>query len=87
MFGKAINHVNELISIATGYGGDLCVLGCDGTADNSGKLDRVIRLTGLTRRKASTLVCLSDLHADELSRESSENWTVGQPGCSLSLGL
>ena len=36
-FGKAIN-LNELISIATGYGGDFCVLGCDGTADNTGKL-------------------------------------------------
>ena len=85
LFGKAINQVNELISIATGYVGDFCVLGCDGTADNTGKLDRVIRLFGLTRRKASTLVCLQDLHADELSHESSENWTVGQPGRSPSL--
>ena len=70
MFGKAINQVNELISTAIGCGGDFCVLGCDGTADNTGKLDRVISLFGLTRRKASTLVCLPDLHADELSHES-----------------
>ena len=70
VFGKAINQVKELISIATGYGGNFCVLGCDGTADNTGMLDRVIRNFGLTRRKASTLVCLQDLHADELSHES-----------------
>ena len=69
LFGKAINQVNELISIATGYGCEFFVLGCDGTADNTGKLDRVIRLFGLTRRKASTLVCLPDLHSDELSHE------------------
>ena len=87
VFGKTINQVNEVISIATGYGSDFCVLGCDGTADNTGRLDRVISLLRLTRRKASTLVCLPDLHADELSHESSENWTVGQPGRSPSLGL
>ena len=43
---------------------------CPEPADNTGKLDRVISLFGLTRRKASTLVCLPDLHADELSHES-----------------
>ena len=70
VFGNVMNQVNELISIATGYGGDFCVLGCDGSADNTGKLDRVVRNFGLTRRRASTLVCLQDLHADELSHES-----------------
>ena len=35
--------------MATGYGGDLCVLGCDGTANNTGKLDRVLCLFGLTK--------------------------------------
>ena len=35
--GKAIDRVNELISIATSFADDVCVLGCDGTAVNNGK--------------------------------------------------
>ena len=35
--GKAINEVNELISIANCYGNNVSVLGCDGAAVNTGR--------------------------------------------------
>ena len=64
--GKAIDQVNELISIAASFGGDVCVLGCDGTAVNTDKSGGVVRLFELIQgRPVHWFVC--QIHANELN--------------------
>ena len=49
--GRAIDQFNELVSIATGYGDPICVLGCDGAAVNTGRSGGVCRLFELIQGK------------------------------------
>ena len=63
--GKAYDQVNELVSIANAYEGDVRVLGCDGAAVNTGRMGGVCRLFELIQeRPVHWHVCM--LHANEL---------------------
>ena len=49
--GKAIDQVNELVNVATGYGDSVRVLGCDGAAVNTGRSGGICRLFELIQEK------------------------------------
>ena len=49
--GKAIDQVNELLSVATGYGDSVRALGCDGAAVNTGRCGGICRLFELIQEQ------------------------------------
>lgn len=65
--GKAIHQAKQLTDIATDNGADIRVLGCDGTAVNTGRDGGICRLFELSQdppRPVHWFVC--QLHANEL---------------------
>lgn len=63
---KAIDQVNDLISIVCEYDGDIKVLGCDGASVNTGTAGGICRLYELIENKpVHWFVC--QLHSNELN--------------------
>ena len=64
--GKDIDHVNELINVATGYGDSVHVLCCDGAAVNTVRSGGICRLSELIQVKNLVLWFVCQLYWNEL---------------------